>query len=149
MEDRGQKSVFGQKRPNFCMFTLIFVRWPWWPWCPQDSCSQCHLAGICVSVILLATNLRFLVSDFPNLLTHVHYGSVMELPFKGYFSVGAQPYGFIPHCNKAFSHWTIEEYCHKTSFRRMSQGTLQQTSFRSLTGKPVICNSCESGPSFW
>lgn len=58
-------------------------------------------------------------------------------------------HGFNPYCKKAFSYCIMKEYCHTASFRRMSQGTLQQTSFRSLTGKSVIYNSCESGPAFW
>jgi len=41
------------------------------------------------------------------------------------------------------------QYRHTAPFGRISQGTLQQMSFRSLTGKSVIYSSCESGPVFW
>jgi len=157
MEDRGQHLVLDQ-RGQICVCVLQFLQGCWWPWCSQNSCSHYFPTGIWVSTILLATNHSSPVSIFhifslmvrmAHLCNYHSNAALLKESNSAALCMDLTMHGFNPYCKKAFSYCIMKEYCHTASFRRMSQGTLQQTSFRSLTGKSVIYNSCESGPAFW
>lgn len=97
MQNHGRqraKCSFGLKLPNFCVLTLIFVR----SLETMVSSGQLHP---------LPADHSSSLSDFPNLLTHGHNGSFMELSLKSYSSAGTQPCRFIPYCNKTFSYCAI------------------------------------------